>query len=192
MLIPCVLSSLLASRRNRVAVHARAPSNAIALPLRYSLLSLTPPPRRPQVHFHDVEPPEQYGRGQQGKSNLVKFWVLEVVVVTGNEKGEGDEGDGEEERVSRGSLVGEGGIAGEASGIYHGELVDELHWVCKDTTACTLEAHSVKHGSDFRPGKCSAVHTFQSSVEEKTSNPDSAVAKESDEKYSVVAIVVTI
>ena len=70
----------------------------------------------------------------------MKFWVLEVVVVEGDEDGKADEEDGDEAAGECGTGVAEGGVAGEGGGVDHGEFVDELHGVC-----CVVSKWLSKH-----------------------------------------------
>ena len=84
--------------------------------------------------------------------------ILKIVVVQRNENGEGEEEERQVEREEAGARVREGGIAHEAGGVYHGELVDELHGV------------------------------FERRVEEEAASADEQVADEADEEDGVVAV----
>lgn len=86
--------------------------------------------RRPQRRLHGVHAPDDDGGGQNGKHDLVEDRVAEVVVVGRDEDGEGDGEDGEQDAAARAASVGVDAVEHDAGGVDHGELVDELHWVC--------------------------------------------------------------
>jgi hypothetical protein len=95
-------------------------------------LALLLAPLGAQAKLHDVDGADEDDGGEDGVHDLVEDGVAEVVVVAGDEEGEGEQGGGEEEGVGQGAAAGEGGVEHDAGGVYHGELVDELHgvWVC--------------------------------------------------------------
>ena len=59
----------------------------------------------------------------------MEFWILQVVVVEGDEEREAHKRDPENGGERGAARVGEGHVAHETGGVDHGELVDELHWV---------------------------------------------------------------
>ena len=84
--------------------------------------------------------------------------ILKIVVIKRDEDGEREEEEGQVEREEVGARVREGGVAHEASGVYHGQLVKELHGV------------------------------LERRVEEEAAGADEQVADEADEEDGVVAI----
>ena len=84
--------------------------------------------------------------------------ILKIVVIKRDEDGEREEEEGQIEREEVGARVREGGVAHEASGVYHGQLVKELHGV------------------------------FERRVEEEAAGADEQVADEADEEDGVVAV----
>lgn len=112
-----------------------------------------------QVQLHDVHTPQQHKRGQDGVGVLVESRVLEVVVVGGDEDGQGDGEEAEQERDRVGAGVREGGPEHEAGGVDHRELVDQLHRV------------------------------FERGVESEGAGADEQVAGEGDEEDAVVVVL---
>jgi hypothetical protein len=60
---------------------------------------------------------------------------LEVVVICGYQDGQGQEGNAEDGSIGRGSPMAEGGVEHDTGGINHGELVDQLPWICGKMSA---------------------------------------------------------
>jgi len=79
--------------------------------------------------FHDVHGSEQHDGGQDRVGVLVESRVLEVVVVGRDEDRKTREGNSKDGRERLCALVLEARPEHEASGVDHGELVDELHGV---------------------------------------------------------------
>lgn len=87
--------------------------------------------------------------------------ILKVVVIECDEDGKREEEKGQVEREEAGARVGKGGIAHEASSVYHGQLVDQLHGI------------------------------FERSVKEEAAGPDEQIANEADEKDCIMALSAT-
>ena len=85
--------------------------------------------------------------------------VLKVVVIRRDEDREADEQQRDDQSVNPASLVRETAVAADAGGVYHGQLVDELHGV------------------------------FECRVEEEGSGAHGGVACEGDEEDLVVAML---
>ena len=85
--------------------------------------------------------------------------ILQVVVIRGDEDGEGHEEQRHAESVESRTLVCEAAVAGDASRVDHGQLVDELHGV------------------------------FEGCVKEQGAGADGGIAGEGDDEDTVVLVV---
>ena len=88
----------------------------------------------------------------------MKCRILQVVIVQRDKHRQPDQGQGEIDAEGARLGVGEGGVAHEAGGIDHAELVDELHRV------------------------------FERGVEEEGASADEEVADEGDQEDGVVRV----
>ncbi|KAL9090392.1 MAG: hypothetical protein Q9159_002019 [Coniocarpon cinnabarinum] len=104
------------------------------------------------------EAAEKNRRGQQRVHPLMERRVLQVMVISGDEDGKATERQCYGQCVHPTTLVREGGIAGDAGGVDHGELVNKLHGI------------------------------FERGVEEEGAAADGGIASEGDEKDSVVVV----
>jgi len=84
---------------------------------------------RTEAEFHDIDGAEEDDGGQETVNELVEDGISEVVIEAGNKECECEETERQEEGVSNGSSVREGGVEHDTRCINHRQLIDQLHGV---------------------------------------------------------------
>jgi hypothetical protein len=74
----------------------------------------------------------------------MKGRILEVVVIACDEDCAGEEGSSHDNRVPCRVAIGKSCVTHDTSGVNHGELIDQLHWVYTDTKLHKLAVSSLR------------------------------------------------
>lgn len=89
--------------------------------------------------FHDIHASEDNCARQRGIGNLVEYRILRQVIVDGDEGGEASKRQSDEQAREFGPRVRKGRECHDAGGVYHGQLVGQLHGVFQNRLAQLAE-----------------------------------------------------
>lgn len=114
-----LINPLLLLRTHRLAIRLSRPQRTLP----------RPPPRRPQLPLHDIPPPKQHDRSQRSIAPLMKLGLLQIMIIPRDKHTQRHQRHRNTDTIPPTPPKAEGGVAGEAHGVDHAELVDELHGV---------------------------------------------------------------